>query len=100
VNRLIAAGIIRGFSAIVDPGALGFGLQAFVDVKLQHGVSMETFAKAIRGVKGVREATVLTGAFDALKPAADIHATTVLILFGFGRPVPSDPQHWCLGRAL
>jgi Lrp/AsnC family transcriptional regulator, leucine-responsive regulatory protein len=65
VNRLLAAGVIRGFSATVDPGALGFGLQAFIDVKLQQGVSMETFEKALRKVPGVREATVLTGGFDA-----------------------------------
>jgi Lrp/AsnC family leucine-responsive transcriptional regulator len=65
VNRLLEDGIIRGFSATVDPGALGFGLQAFIDIKLQPGVSMETFEKALRKVSGVREATVLTGSFDA-----------------------------------
>jgi len=49
----------------ISPSALGFHLQAFVDVKLQKGVSMEVFEKALRGVAGVREAASVTGQFDA-----------------------------------
>ena len=53
VNRLFANGVIRGIGATIDPRAFGFGLQAFVDVKLQHGTSMEAFEKALRRVKRV-----------------------------------------------
>lgn len=65
VSRLKKAGVIRGFGAAVDQRAFGLGLEAFIDVKLQQGVSMEAFETALRKVQGVREATVLTGAFDA-----------------------------------
>ena len=65
VRRLEALGIIRGYTVQVSLSALGFPLQAFVDVKLQKGVSMEAFEKALRGVKGVQEAASVTGQFDA-----------------------------------
>ena len=65
VRRLEALGIIRGYKVQVSLGALGFPLQAFVDVKLERGVSMEAFEKALRGLKGVQEAASVTGQFDA-----------------------------------
>lgn len=65
VSRLQKAGVIRGFGAAVDPRAFGLALEAYIDVKLQPGVSMENFETALKKVQGVREATVLTGAFDA-----------------------------------
>lgn len=65
VFRMKKAGVIRGFGADIDPKAFGLGLEAFIDIKLQQGVSMEAFETAVKKVQGVREATVLTGAFDA-----------------------------------
>ena len=65
VRRLEALGIIRGYEVQVSLSALGFPLQAFVDVKLDKGVSMEAFEKALRDVKGVQEAASVTGQFDA-----------------------------------
>jgi DNA-binding Lrp family transcriptional regulator len=40
-------------------------LEAFIDIKLQQGVSIEAFEIALKKVQGVREATVVTGSFDA-----------------------------------
>lgn len=65
VRRLEALGIIRAYKVEVSLGALGFPLQAFVDVKLQKGVSMEDFEKALRNIEGVQEAASVTGQFDA-----------------------------------
>lgn len=65
VSRLQRLGVIRGFEARIDPRAFGLGLEAYIDIKLQSGVSMDDFETALKKVKGVREATVLTGAFDA-----------------------------------
>jgi DNA-binding Lrp family transcriptional regulator len=65
VSRLKKAEVIRGFGAAIDPKAFGHGLEAFIDIKLQQGVGMEAFETALRRIQGVREATVLTGAFDA-----------------------------------
>lgn len=53
VNRLFANGVIPDIGATIDPRAFGFGLQAFVDVKQQHGTSMDAFEKALRRVKRV-----------------------------------------------
>jgi len=64
VHRLQAVGVILGFSTEISPAALGLGLQAFIDVKLQHGTSMEIFERALRKMPGVREATSVTGSFD------------------------------------
>jgi Lrp/AsnC family transcriptional regulator, leucine-responsive regulatory protein len=65
VRKLEAAGVIRGFSVNISPSALGLHLQAFVDIKLQKGTSMEAFEKALRGIAGVQEAASVTGQFDA-----------------------------------
>lgn len=65
VQRLQTHGVIQQFTIEVSPSALGLHLQAFVDVKLQRGISMEVFEKSLCKIIGVREAASLTGAFDA-----------------------------------
>lgn len=65
VHRLQALGVILKFSVEVSPASLGLNLQAYIDVKLQRGTSLEAFEKALRKIDGVREATSLTGTFDA-----------------------------------
>src|ERR1700682_3217490 len=60
VFRLQEAGVIRGFSVLVTPEALGYKLQAYVDVKLQAGTSMQAFEKALQKMDSVRDATILT----------------------------------------
>lgn len=65
VRRLHELGVIRGFSADVSPAALGLKLQAFVDVKLRQGTTMEAFETALRNIPGIREAASITGTFDA-----------------------------------
>ncbi len=64
VRRLQSLGVLVGFSAKISPAALGLGLNAYVDVKLQKGLSMEGFEKALSKVAGVREAMSITGTFD------------------------------------
>ena len=65
VRRLEAVGVIRGFSVEVAPASLGLKLQAFVDVKLRQGTTMEAFEKALGNIPGIREAASITGTFDA-----------------------------------
>lgn len=65
VARLQERGIITGFKADVSMESLGFGLHAFVDVKLQPGASMEAFEQALQNIDVVRDAVSLTGSFDA-----------------------------------
>lgn len=58
VRRLLREGILRGFHAEVDPGALGITLQALVSVRLkQHSRDL---AAAFRAhVDGLREVVAL-----------------------------------------
>jgi DNA-binding Lrp family transcriptional regulator len=44
VRRLSAAGVLRGFHAEVDPGALGHGLQAMITVRLRRHARREVVA--------------------------------------------------------
>lgn len=43
---------------------MGFGLQAFIDLKLQPGASMDTFEKALSRIDAVQDAASVTGLFD------------------------------------
>jgi Lrp/AsnC family leucine-responsive transcriptional regulator len=65
VRRLETVGVIRRFSVEVSPATLGLKLQAFVDVKLRQGTTMEAFEKALGNIPGIREAASITGTFDA-----------------------------------
>lgn len=65
VARLQERGIIIGFRAQVSMEAMGFGLHAFVDVKLQPGANIEAFEQALHNIDVVQDAVSLTGSFDA-----------------------------------
>lgn len=65
VARLQKRGVITGFKANVSMEAMGFGLHAFVDVKLQPGASTEAFEQTLQNIDVVHEAVSLTGSFDA-----------------------------------
>ncbi|MFM0730748.1 Lrp/AsnC family transcriptional regulator [Paraburkholderia sediminicola] len=65
VQRLVETGVISKFSIEIPAAAMGLGLQAFIDVRLQPGTSMATFEKKIQRMDSVLEGTVLTGTFDA-----------------------------------
>jgi Lrp/AsnC family transcriptional regulator, leucine-responsive regulatory protein len=64
VTRMQQRGIITGFNAQMSPEAMGLGLQAFIDLKLQSGASMEVFEKALSHIDAVQDAASLTGPFD------------------------------------
>jgi Lrp/AsnC family transcriptional regulator, leucine-responsive regulatory protein len=65
VQRLVETGVISKFSIEIPAAAMGLGLQAFIDVRLQAGTTMAAFEKSIQRMESVLEGTVLTGTFDA-----------------------------------
>jgi Lrp/AsnC family transcriptional regulator, leucine-responsive regulatory protein len=65
VQRLVDTGVISKFSVEIPAAAVGLGLQAFIDVRLQPGTTMAAFEKSIQHMNSVLEGTVLTGTFDA-----------------------------------
>lgn len=68
VQRLEAAGVIAGYAALVEPRAVGLGLQAFVRVQLErHGQpAIEQFIDAIGDWDEVVACHALTGDMDYL----------------------------------
>lgn len=66
VQRLEAAGVVAGYAALVEPRAVGLGLQAFVRVQLErHGQSaIEQFVDALGDWEEVVACHALTGDMD------------------------------------
>jgi DNA-binding Lrp family transcriptional regulator len=74
VDRLRAAGVIRGFTAIVDPAAVGWTTEAFVELFCAGRTTPTQLAAATRRHPEVVGAYTVSGEADALihLRAADI----------------------------
>ena len=68
VRRLGAEGVIAGYAALVDPQAVGLGLQAFVRIQLEkHGnEEVQHFVERVQGWSEVIACHALTGEMDYL----------------------------------
>ena len=68
VRRLTEAGVLRGYHAELDPGAIGIGIQALVAVRLgQHSrTAVEAFQRHALGLDEVVQVFHTTGANDFL----------------------------------
>jgi DNA-binding Lrp family transcriptional regulator len=66
VDRLRAAGAITGFSARVDPAALGWTTEAYVELFCSGRTTPADIAAAVRRYPEVVDACTVTGEADAL----------------------------------
>jgi len=68
VRALRRRGVLRGFHADVDPGAVGYGLQAMIAVRLAAHTreQIESFTAQVRGLDGVMSIFHMTGETDYL----------------------------------
>ena len=68
IKLLEEAGVIRRYSAVLDPKALGYSHDFFVEIALQSqsAKTMEAFEEAVRASPVIVECHLLTGAFDYL----------------------------------
>jgi DNA-binding Lrp family transcriptional regulator len=66
VDRMVAAGTIRGFTAVIDPGALGWHTEAYVYVFCKGLVRASELQQAFRRIPEVESACTITGSADAL----------------------------------
>lgn len=66
VDRLRASGAIRGFTVVVDPSALGWTTEAYVEVHCQGTVSPQDLRRSLERVPEVIGACTVSGAADAL----------------------------------
>jgi len=83
IKRLEETGVIEGYTARINPGALGLGLCVIVSVRLakQGPEGHSQFLNAIRGRSEVTECLLVTGTIDYLLRAwvRDIDALRVFI---------------------
>lgn len=68
VKQLEAAGIIRRYSAVIDPARVGLGLSCFISVTLERNVEqvLEAFEEAILERPEILECWPTTGEADFL----------------------------------
>lgn len=66
VDRLRARGVITGFTAIVDPAALGWHTEAYVELYCQGRTSPAAIAAALAKYPEVVDACTVSGDADAL----------------------------------
>ena len=66
VDRLRASGAVIGFSAIVDPGILGWTTEAYVELFCRGRTSPADIAAAVGKYPEVTGAATITGEADAL----------------------------------
>ncbi len=64
VRRLTRAGVITGFTTIVDLERVGRAIDAFIDVRLEPSTLPEAFEDALATITRVREVAFVTGRFD------------------------------------
>ncbi|MGB3441938.1 MAG: Lrp/AsnC family transcriptional regulator [Actinophytocola sp.] len=75
VDRLLDSGVLRGFTAVVDPEALGWGTEAFVEVHCIGNVRPDRIRARLLPLPEVVAAYTVSGAADAIVHlrAANIH---------------------------
>jgi DNA-binding Lrp family transcriptional regulator len=66
VDRLLASGVIRGFTASLDDEALGANTEAFVELYCRSHTNPADIQAMLAGLPGVVAAYTVTGEADAL----------------------------------
>ena len=65
VGRMEDAGVIEGYHAEIDPKAVGYGVSAFVGLRVEQGREEDALDR-LRDIEGVREIHLTTGEWDVL----------------------------------
>lgn len=66
VDRLLETGAIRGFSAVVDPTALGWHIEAYVEVYYKGTIGPDPLRRSFQEFPEIVDACTVSGAADAL----------------------------------
>lgn len=66
VDRLEDDGVIRGYTAVVDPHAFGWHAEAFVDLYCEGGMSADAIKRVVEGEPRVASAHTVAGEASAL----------------------------------
>jgi DNA-binding Lrp family transcriptional regulator len=66
VDRLVADGVIRGFTVLLDDEAVGAGTEAFVELYCRSRTNPNDIHEMVAGLPAIVEAYTVTGEPDAL----------------------------------
>lgn len=66
IDRLVVAGAIRGFTALIDPDVLGWQTEAYVELYCKGTVAPEELRRNLEHVPEVVGAVTVSGEADAL----------------------------------
>jgi DNA-binding Lrp family transcriptional regulator len=66
LDRLQSRGVITGFGPDLDPGALGFGVSAFVTLEITQGSGRDGVVAHLGGIPEVLQVHTVTGQGDLL----------------------------------
>ena len=66
VDRLRARGVLRGFTALVDPAALGATTEALIELFYAPGIGLDAVRESLRPLHEVVEAWSVTGDADCI----------------------------------
>lgn len=66
VDRLLERGVLRGFTAVVNPEAIGWGTEAFVEVSCRGNISPTRIRSALEPLPEVVAAYTVSGSADAI----------------------------------
>ncbi len=66
VDRLRQSGVIRRFTADVEPAALGWTIEAFVEIYCEGRVPPDRMREMVSGIPEVAEAYTVTGEADGI----------------------------------
>src|SRR5437867_10622857 len=84
LKKLESGGVIRRFAALVDPGAVGAPIMAFVEVFIEHPRLEPGFIQRVLKMDEVQECHHITGEFSLLLKVrvADMAALQKLLIEG------------------
>lgn len=66
IDRLVADGVITGFTAVLDPALVGWSTEAYVEVHCKGTVSPEDLRRTMIGIPEVHAAATVSGQADAI----------------------------------
>ncbi len=70
IRRLEKSGVIRQYTALIDPAYMGRDICAFISVSLEHPKHNENFSKCVNENPHIEECHYVTGDFDFLVKVA------------------------------
>jgi DNA-binding Lrp family transcriptional regulator len=75
VDRLLDDGVIKGFTTVIDPAAMQWTTEAYVQVFCRGNISPEVLAASWEPIQEVVSAATITGQADAILRlmARDVH---------------------------